>query len=248
LPPDIPAAPERVYHEDWKNWADWLGHSRRIGGWRNFKEARKYARSLKLRSHKEWTVLTSDRTRANAHKLPDDIPSYPNNVYEEWIGWWDWLGTSNRRGRWQSYSSARTFARKLELKSEAEFIRWRRGLLKHKIKCPIDMPMHPDRVYSEFVSWPDFLDFTPVSFLPFDRAREFVRRKNYKTSLSTESGLRAAYLDAGCYLNQTVSRLIQINFMLTNGEALTILLEHQSAEGRIIYGDRLNRHGDMFAR
>jgi hypothetical protein len=42
LPPDIPATPERVYVHDWKNWADWLGHSRRIGGWRPFKEAREY--------------------------------------------------------------------------------------------------------------------------------------------------------------------------------------------------------------
>ena len=35
MPPDIPAGPDRVYSEDWKDWADWLGHSRRIGGWRS---------------------------------------------------------------------------------------------------------------------------------------------------------------------------------------------------------------------
>jgi superfamily II DNA or RNA helicase len=183
LPPDIPAGPDSVYPEEWKNWADWLGHSRRIGGWRSFKDARKYARSLKLRSHKEWTALTRDRTHANAHKLPDDIPSYPNNVYEEWIGWWEWLGTPNRRGRWQSYSNARTLARKLGLKSEAQFINWRSGRTKHKIKCPIDMPMHPDRVYSVFVSWPDFLGFIPVSWLPFDQAREFVCRQKLRSRL-----------------------------------------------------------------
>ena len=48
MPPDIPAGPDRVYSENWKDWADWLGHSRRIGGWRPFNEARKYARKLKL--------------------------------------------------------------------------------------------------------------------------------------------------------------------------------------------------------
>ena len=180
LPADIPAGPEQVYTEEWKDWADWLGHSRRIGGWRKFSDARRYARSLNLGSRKQWAELTSDRARK---RMPDDIPSEPSNVYSEWIGWWDWLGTANRRGRWLSFTKARTLARRLRLTSEAEFIRWRRGLLKHKIKCPIDMPMHPDRVYSEFVSWPDFLGFTPASFLPFEQAREFVRRQKLKSQL-----------------------------------------------------------------
>jgi superfamily II DNA or RNA helicase len=177
LPPDIPATPDRVYHGDWKNWADWLGHRRRIGGWRPFQEARKYARGLKLSSNKEWVAL------AQNGKLPDDIPAYPNNVYKEWIGWWDWLGTRHRRGEWLPFARARTLARKLGLKSQAEFIRWRRGLLKCEFECPPDMPMHPDRTYADFVSWPDFLDFTPVSWLPFDQARNFVRRQNLKSQL-----------------------------------------------------------------
>jgi superfamily II DNA or RNA helicase len=177
LPPDIPVTPERVYHKDWKNWADWLGHRRRVGGWRPFKEALKYARGLKLSSRKEWAAL------AQNGELPDDIPAYPNNVYKEWIGWWDWLETLHRRGEWLPFASARTLSRKLGLKNEAQFIQWRRGLLKCEFECPPDMPMHPDRTYSEFVSWPDFLNFTPVSWLPFDQARDFVRQQNLKNQL-----------------------------------------------------------------
>jgi superfamily II DNA or RNA helicase len=176
MPADIPAGPDGVYSEKWKDWADWLGHSRRIGGWRPFNDARDYARKLKLRSRTQWNAVATDRTHTNRHKLPNDIPSYPNNVYEEWIGWWDWLGTGNRRGRWRSFSSARTLSRKLGLTSEAQFIRWRCGQLKHRIKCPSDMPMHPDRVYTEFDGWPEFLCFTPITWLPFDQARRFVRR------------------------------------------------------------------------
>jgi hypothetical protein len=183
LPPDIPAAPEPVYSDEWKDWADWLGHSRRIGGWRNFDDARKYAQSLNLNSRKQWAALTRDRTVTNQKRLPDDIPSEPSNVYKEWIGWWDWLGTTNRRGRWLPFAKARTLGRKLGLTSEAQFIRWRRGLLKHQVRCLIDMPMHPDRVYSDFVSWPDFLDFTPVTWLPFDQAREFVRKQKLQSQL-----------------------------------------------------------------
>ena len=42
------------------------------------------------------------------------------------------------------------------------------------------MPMHPDRVYPEFKGWPDFLGFTPRTWMPFGAAREFVRRLRLK--------------------------------------------------------------------
>jgi hypothetical protein len=197
LPPDIPAGPERVYSEEWKDWADWLGHSRRIGGWRNFDDARKYAQSLKLSSRKQWAALARDRALTNRERLPDDIPAELSNVYKEWVAWWDWLGTANRRGRWLSFNEARTLSRRLGLSSEAQFIRWRRGLLKHQIRCPIDMPMHPDRVYSEFAGWPDFLGFTQVSWLPFDQAREFVRRQKLRNQREFKDWAKGCLLRRG---------------------------------------------------
>jgi hypothetical protein len=62
------------------------------GGRCPFKEAREYARKLNLKSHEEWEALAKDRSVANKNRLPNDIPSYPNNVYDEWIGWWDPAG------------------------------------------------------------------------------------------------------------------------------------------------------------
>ena len=180
MPPDIPTNPESVYPE-WKDWADWLGHARRIGGWRVFKEAREYARKLNLKSHKEWNSVAKNRSIANKNRLPDDIPAYPNNVYDEWIGWWDWLGTPHRRGKWMPFASASALSRKVGLSNEAQFIRWRRGHLKHRIRCPADMPMHPDRVYPEFKDWPDFLGFTATTWVPPDEAKAFVRRIGIKT-------------------------------------------------------------------
>jgi superfamily II DNA or RNA helicase len=184
LPPDIPASPERVYSEHWKGWGDWLGHGRQ-GKWvayRPFEEARKYARKLNLGSYKEWSALAKDRSFANKNRLPDDIPGFPNNVYDEWIGWWDWLGTPHRRGKWMSFANAKSLLRTVGIKSKAEFLRWRRGQLKHRIKCPADMPMRPERVYpKEFKGWPDFLGFTPT--MTFDEAKTFVRRAGIKTQI-----------------------------------------------------------------
>src|SRR5262249_41993518 len=181
-PPDIPADPVYVYREHWKGWGDWLGHGRAGEVWRPFGPAREYARTLKLKSYKEWRERARDRSFANKNRLPDDIPSYPNNVYKkEWIGWWDWLGTRHRRRKWMPYASARALARKLGLTSERAFVRWRRGRLKHQIKCPPDMPMHPDRVYPEFNEWPDFLGFTPVPTMTYEEAQAFVQREGIRT-------------------------------------------------------------------
>jgi superfamily II DNA or RNA helicase len=183
LPPDIPATPERVYVDDWKDWADWLGHSRRIGGWRPFKEAREYARKLNLKSSKEWSDLVKRRNSGTDNGLPAGIPAYPNNVYDEWIGWWDWLGTAHRRRNWLRFNSAKALSRQLGLTNEAQFIRWRRGHLKDRLKCPANMPMHPDRVYPDFKGWPDFLGFTQRTWMPFDKARKFVRRLGLENQL-----------------------------------------------------------------
>ena len=186
LPPDIPATPETVYSAQWKNWGDWLGHGR-AGRWvrpRPFEPAREYARSLHLKSYKVWAARAKDRSVANKDRLPDDIPSYPNNVYKEWIGWWDWLGTPHRRSKWMPFAEARAFTRRLRLTSEGDFVKWWRGRLKHKIKHPADMPMHPDRVRvyrEEFKDWPDFLGFTPAPPMTFEEAKAFVQRYGIKT-------------------------------------------------------------------
>lgn len=96
-PPDIPTTPNLVYAGNWIDWADWLGHSRRIGKWRAFSAATQFARSLHLSSRKDWLVLVDNRKNGKSNGLPDDIPSVPEHVYEEWVGWWDWLGTRVER-------------------------------------------------------------------------------------------------------------------------------------------------------
>jgi hypothetical protein len=179
-PPDIPAGPVRVYSEQWKGWGDWLGHGRGNDVWRSFERAREYARRLNLKSHKEWLALVKNRSFTNKKRLPDDIPASPDNIYDEWIGWWDWLGTPHRRGKWMSFSNARTLTQKMGLANRSQFIAWRRGLSKRRTKCPSDMPLHPERVYPEFKGWPDFLGGTATTRMTFDEARTFVRRIGIK--------------------------------------------------------------------
>jgi hypothetical protein len=87
-PNDIPYAPHHLYADTgWVGYGDWLGNGRRRGTWRNFIEARAFARQLKLSSYKEWTAY------CRTGKRPNDIPSSPNIIYADtgWAGWGDWL-------------------------------------------------------------------------------------------------------------------------------------------------------------
>jgi hypothetical protein len=86
--------------------------------WRTFEEARAFVHKLDLHSGDDW------RDYCNSGRRPSDIPSNPDDVYEQsgWVSWGDWLGTRSRRGEgWQPFKKARAFARGLDLKSNPEW-------------------------------------------------------------------------------------------------------------------------------
>ena len=57
---------------------------------RDFKKAREFSRSLKLRNKKGW----DEWCQKNIHSKPKDIPVVPNLAYKNngWINFKDWLG------------------------------------------------------------------------------------------------------------------------------------------------------------
>ena len=61
---------------------------------RDFLNARKFARSLNLKNRKEWDGWCAD----NLHQKPKDIPVVPNACYKKngWISYDDWLGVKNK--------------------------------------------------------------------------------------------------------------------------------------------------------
>jgi len=81
-PDDIPSNPDQVYkNKGWKGHKDWLDHDRIATYNRtylSFKEAREFVRALKLKGQKEWYEYCKSGNK------PDDIPSYPWQVYKEW--------------------------------------------------------------------------------------------------------------------------------------------------------------------
>jgi hypothetical protein len=75
---------------------DWLGTgtlSPRDRVFVKFEEARKFVRTLGLKSAKEWR-LYSNGNMSGAKCRPRDIPANPVRTYlnQGWISWGDWLG------------------------------------------------------------------------------------------------------------------------------------------------------------
>ena len=123
------------------------------GGWLPFEEARKFVRSLGLKSQKEWVAW------AKTGQKPDDIPSSPSSVYKDrgWVSWGDWLGTGRlaiHRRVWRPFEKARAFATSLGFQGRREWCVWAKTDAK-----PDDIPACPDDVYRDkgWVSFGDWL-------------------------------------------------------------------------------------------
>jgi len=145
-PVDTPADPQKVYKKEWKSWRDWLGTGTIASyniKFREFNDAKKFSRSLGLKSANEW------REFAKSGMLPNDIPYGPNNTYKNqgWTSWGDFLGTGNIAARdiqFRSFTEAKKFIRSLGLKNHREWNEYVKSG-----KKPDDIPYEPRVGYSK---------------------------------------------------------------------------------------------------
>jgi superfamily II DNA or RNA helicase len=171
-PADIPASADRQYHDDWISWSDWLGTKPRSpeGGWRPFEKARAFARSLGFTSRAQWLAY------CRAGK-PADIPTNADTEYvDDWVSWYDWLGTKSDRAPkngWRPFKKARTFARSLGLTSWADWLAYCKSG-----KKPADIPIYVHQAYADD-GWVGCFDWLGAGqaqghMRPFKKARAFV--------------------------------------------------------------------------
>ena len=173
-PKNISASPMRVYKgKDWQGMPDWLGNGRIA-----FIEARKFARSLKLSSQKEWYQYCKGELKGYPPK-PKNIPASPIGVYKGkgWQGYPDWLGNgriSYQKGGHLPFIEARSFVRSLKLSSQKEWYQYCKGELKGHSPKPKNIPASPIGVYKGkgWQGMPDWLGNGRISFI---EARKFAR-------------------------------------------------------------------------
>lgn len=188
LPDRIPANPSTVYRgSGWKSYGDWLGIgtiAARLRTYRDFEDARAFARALNLKSVSEWNVYR--RTKV----LPADVPATPERVYRNggWQGYGDWLGTDAVAPRlrvFRSFEDARTFARGLGLSSGAEW----RAFAKSGLRSP-DVPANPAQVYSG-EGWSGTGDWlgTGRTADRLRKYRDFPAARSFARSLGVRSNL-----------------------------------------------------------
>ena len=146
-----------------------------IENWKPFEKARKYTRSLKLKSRREWSTFCKN------NQLPEGIPTAPDRVYKNcgWIDWYDWLGKPSLENRWLSYSQAKKAVHSLKLCSKLEWTEY----IKSK-PLPSGVPMAPVNVYKRtghWKSWKDWLGYKqirkrvyPDKWLPYEESRKYV--------------------------------------------------------------------------
>lgn len=176
-PADIPSNPQAVY-PNFSGFADWLGTNNKAPGeydWRPFEKAVLFAQSLKLKSVAEW------RAYVKSPGLPDDIPTTPYSIYEEWTNWSFFLGSKNLASgsiEYWDYVTAEKYVRKQGFTKGKQ--------LKAHLKNNPDV-LIPARYATFYIGkgWVDVGTFLGTGFvatfartyLPFDKARELIHRQ-----------------------------------------------------------------------
>jgi hypothetical protein len=172
---------------------DWLGTGAIAGylrKYRPFQEARVFARSLNLKSQREWNNFCQGQMTEKG-TLPPDISASPYKTYVKtgWKSMGDWLGTgtiANQNIIYRPFEDAREFARTLNLKTTTEWKKFCKGQMPEKGALPSNIPSKPNRTYAKsgWLGMGDWLGTGRVAnfnktFRPFKEAREFARSLNF---------------------------------------------------------------------
>ena len=156
--------------------------------WRPFEEARSFVHGLGLKSGKDWFLYTKTKS------FPPDIPVATREIYRDagWKSMGDWLGTgyiSNKLRNYWTFSKARSFVRKLSLRTREEWIAYTHSKDKKRGPCPDYIPANPQNVYRGR-GWRGTSDWLGIAnthpkwrtYLPFNKARKLVRKLGLKNS------------------------------------------------------------------
>ena len=155
-PKDIPTEPWNTYKKDYTRWGDFLGTgtiANHDKTYRSFESTREFARSLGLKSVREWEKYCKSGNK------PDDVPSSPaNNYKKDFKGWGDFLGTGNIKHGDESYlpwheakKEYQKLGKQYDLKN---FSDWEKFAKKNKkLLKKLSLPQLPWNIYTKERAW-----------------------------------------------------------------------------------------------
>ena len=141
--PKLPGNPFTSYVGEIVSWVDFLGNERRSDQfYATFAEASQAAQVLGVKTAKEYSVKYQEDSR---------LPSDPKSVYaEEWVDWYDFLGTDRPTGFYPTLAEASEAARALGIREQREYYARYQEVSR--------LPSNPHRTYAdEWMGWHDFL-------------------------------------------------------------------------------------------
>jgi superfamily II DNA or RNA helicase len=182
-PAELPSTPQSTYkNKGWESWGKFLGTGRvsdNLKKYRSFKESRKFARNLGLKSQNEWFEY------CESGKKPKDIPRRVNSsshYIKEWKGWGDFLGYDyfQKEKSW-SFKKAKKFVCNLGFKNQNEWFEYCKSG-----KKPNEIPVGVHNFYKdEWKGWGDFLGTGYIAntrriFHSFNESKKIISDKKFK--------------------------------------------------------------------
>lgn len=155
LPVEIPARPDMYYKEEWESWKSFLETGDKLNRQGTVPTLRFSYELLKATMRRLAITSKEDYHKAILDgRLPSYAPADPEAEYpQEFEGWKVFLAEDLT---YISFSEAKRFISRFQLKNSFEWRNFCREGLRPKY-----IPSLPDRVYSEFTTWEDFLGYTP---------------------------------------------------------------------------------------
>ena len=157
-------------------WGDFLGTgniSSKDRSYLSFEETREFLRKLDIKSKREW------REYCKSGNKPINIPSAPSSIYKDkgWISWGDFLGTGNIHTKdFLSFEEARAFVRKLNLKTNEEWVRYSASDSR-----PKNIPSSPWSIYEDD-GWAGIKNWLGTELVSFEESKTFARKLKLKSS------------------------------------------------------------------
>ena len=197
-PPEIPSSPHIYYkNSGWSGYNDWLGteNLKLNNNYRDFKEAREFARGLGLTSSEYWLKYCKGEI-SHLPPKPDDIPTNVARKYRDigWNGMNDFLNAKEHRrvrrlNNAREFNEARAFVHSLGIKNLKEWLKYVKNELPGQKPKPQDIPNSPELVYkghgwNGYGDWFGTYTIAPFKrkYRPFESAREFVRELGLTSS------------------------------------------------------------------
>ena len=176
--PKLRSTPDKVYPQDWVDWFDYLGTDRPSEKYSSYEVARAAAQNIGFTTKKEYMA---------GYMQYSKLPSNPEELYsDDWVDWFDYLGTDRSIEKYSSYEAAKAAARVLGIKCSREY----RAFCKQDRR----LPTRPDEFYSDdWVDWFDFLDNSrrrDEKYPTYEAARSAAQALGFASLYEYQSGYK----------------------------------------------------------